>query len=136
MKRIMIMIMITALALVCLAGPTLSKRKPPKAVAPVTKDGIEYSAPLHRMGFVVATWMKTKQEIWSRQIYVVKHEYKYGLERDVQDCFITNLRFADGKLLVTNERGGEFALNPDSLEIRVLKGQGVIDYTQFKPPSQ
>ncbi len=130
------MIMIAALAMVCLAGPALSKRKPPKAVAPVTRDGIEYSAPRDRMGFVVATWMKTQREIWSRQIYVVKHEYKYGLETDVQDCFITSLRFADGKLLVTNERGGEFALDPDSLEIKVLKGQLVIDYTDFKPPSR
>lgn len=129
------MIRTAALAMVCLAGPALSKRKPPKAVTPVTKDGIEYSAPLDRMGFVVATWIKTQREIWSRQIYVVKHEYKFGLEKDVQTCFITGLRFADGKLLVTNERGGEFALDPGSMEIKVLKGQLVIDYTDFKPPS-
>jgi hypothetical protein len=38
--------------------------------------------------------------------------------------------------MVTNERGGEFALDPDSLEIKVLKGQLVIDYTDFKPPSR
>lgn len=130
------MVMIAALlAVVFVAAPAWSKRRPPPAVAPVTRDGIEYSAPVDRMGFVVATWKKTQREIWSRQIYVVKHEYKYGLERDVQDCFITSLRFADGKLLVTNERGGEFALDPDSLAVKVLQGQMVIDYTDFKPPS-
>jgi len=48
---------------------------------------------------------------------------------------MTSLRFADGKLIVTNERGGEFALDPVSLEVEVLKGRLVIDYTGFKPSS-
>jgi hypothetical protein len=128
-----LIIIATLLAVGLLAVPAWSKRRPPPTVAPVTRDGIEYSAPRDRMGFVIATWIKTQQEIWSRQIYVVKHEYRFGLETDIQDCFITSLRFADGKLLVTNERGGEFALDPVSLEVKVLKGRLVIDYTGFTP---
>jgi hypothetical protein len=108
----------------------LAKRMAPKPVAPVTRDGIEYSAPLARIGFVVATWAKTKREIWSRQVYVIKYEYKKGLEQDVQWCFITSLQLEDGKLKVVNEQGGEFELDPETLNIKVLKGQAVIDYTR------
>ena len=100
---------------------------------PVVKDGIEYSAPLEREGFVVATWIKTKREIWSRQVYVIKHEYKLGLEEDVQGVFITDLRIEGGKLKIKNEKGGEFELDPESLNVKVLKGHAVIDFTQFKP---
>ena len=112
-----------------LALPAYAKRSAPKPVPPVVRDGIEYSAPLDRMGFVVATWTKTKREIWSRQVYVIKHEYKLGLEKDVQDVFITDLGIEDGKLRIRNERGGEFELDPESLNVKVLKGQAVIDFT-------
>jgi len=99
---------------------------------PVAKDGIEYSAPLSREGFVVAKWTKTGREIWSRQIYIIKHEYKLGLEEDVQTCFISALHFANGKLRVTNEQGGEFEIDLETLTVTVLKGRPVIDYTDFK----
>ena len=102
-------------------------------VAPVTQDGIEYSAPRDREGCVVATWIKTKREIWSRPIYVIKHEYKLGLETDVQTSFITALELQDGKLKIKTEKKAEFMLDLDSLEVKVLKGQAVIDYTNFKP---
>lgn len=82
---------------------------------------------------MVATWIKTGHEIWSRQIYVIKHEYKLGLEEDVQTCFITDLRFEKGKLRVTNEQGSEYEVDPDTLSVKILKGRSVIDYTSFKP---
>jgi len=113
--------------------PALAKRAVPKPVKPVVKDGIEYSAPLNREGFVVARWIKTGREIWSRQVYVIKHEYKQGLEEDIQTCFITDLQFYNRKLKVTNEQGGEFEIDPDTLTVTVLKGKSVIDYTGFKP---
>lgn len=82
---------------------------------------------------MVATWIKTGHEIWSRQIYVIKHEYKLGLEEDVQTCFITDLRFEKGKLRVTNEQGSEYEVDPDTLSVKILKERSVIDYTSFKP---
>ncbi len=125
-------IIVTAL-LLSAALPASAKRTVPKPVQPVVKDGIEYSAPLTREGFVVATWIKSEREIWSRQVYVIKHEYKLGLEEDVQSCFITDLQFQNGKLRITNEQGGEFEVDPDSLTVKVLKGRSVVDYTKFKP---
>jgi hypothetical protein len=128
MKTLFLLVIATAVLL--LAMPALAKRAAPKTVPPVTRDGIEYSTPLDRMGFVVAKWTKTNREIWSRQVYVIKYEYKLGLEQDVQTCFITSLRFENSKLRVANERGGEFDLDPDSLEVAVLKGDAVIDFSK------
>jgi hypothetical protein len=74
----------------------------------------------------------TREEIWCRQIYAIKHEYKQGLEEDVQTCFITDLHFEKGKLKVTNEQNSEFEVDPASLAVTLLKGQLVIDYTDLK----
>ena len=117
-----------------LVAPTFAKRSVLRQVKSVEKEGVEYSAPLEREGFVVATWTKTKREIWSKQIYVIKHEYKRGLETDVQTCFITNLELEGGKLKIVNELKAEFELDLDKLDVKVLRGQAVIDYTAFKPP--
>ena len=123
-----------------LVMPAFAKRSPPKPVEPVAKDGIEYSAgpTAAPEGFVVATWTdgKRKVEIWRRQIYTIKHEYKLGLERDVQTCFITKLEFENGKLMIWNERSGEFELDLDTLEVKVLKGQALIDFTDRDPPKE
>lgn len=134
-QRSVMMIVVVFLAVMCIAISAFARRTSSNPVQPVTKNGIEYSVPHDRMGFVVATWLKTKWEIWSKQIYVVKYEYKFGLEKDVQWCFITNLELANGKLIVKNERGDEYELDLNSLEIKVLKGQSVIDYTNWQPPS-
>jgi hypothetical protein len=47
--------------------------------------------------------------------------------------FIADLRIEGGKLKIKNEKGGEFELDPESLNVKVLKGQAVIDFTHFKP---
>ena len=131
MKRSMI-IVAALMGIAAVVVPAFAKRAAPKTVAPVAKDGIEYTAPMEREGFVVATWTKTKREIWCRQIYVIKHEYLRGLEGDVQTCFITALELKDGTLKVTNEKGSEFELALDTLDVKVLKGQAVIDHTNVK----
>ena len=133
MKTSFLFGMVLTALLLCAAAPASAKRAAPKPVQPVVRDGIEYSAPLNREGFMVATWIRSKREIWSRQVYVIKHEYKLGLEEDVQSCYITDIQLHDGKLRVTNEQGGEFEIDPDSLTVKVLKGSALIDYTKFKP---
>lgn len=132
MKRLLILAIAIPIFLLP-ATLSLAKRNAPESVSSVSKDGIEYSAPSDREGFVVAKWLKTNQEIWSRQVYVIKHEYKYGLEADVQTCFITLLEFGAGTLRVKNERGSEFELDLDTLNVKVLKGHNVIDFTKRAP---
>jgi hypothetical protein len=104
-----------------------AKRGAPKEVPLITRDGITYSVPHDQMGFVIAKDEKTGRLIWSKQIYVVK--YDPLLEQDVQDCFITELRFEGGKLVISNEHDGQFELDPATLAIKVLKGAEVIDRT-------
>ncbi len=113
-----------------LALPAYAKRMAPKEVSPIQKNGVEYSAPIEKEGFVVATWIETKKVIWARQIYVIKYEHKKGLEGDVQTCFITNLELKDGKLRIVNERMSEFELDPKTLEVKVLKGSLKVDFSQ------
>lgn len=131
-------ICLATLIAVCIATTVFAKRVAPKAVSSVTKDGIEYSVPHDRMGFVVAKWIKRNPEveIWSRQIYTVKFEYTHGLSRCVQACFITSLKLDGEKLKVINERGSEFELHLNTLEVKTIKGTNVIDYTKHTPPNK
>jgi hypothetical protein len=115
---------VIAVAVLMAVGVAEAKRVAPKDVAPVTKDGVTYSAPQDSMGFVVARSEKGGGLIWSRQIYVVK--YNPDLEKDVQDCFITTLVLDGKKLIVTNERSGQFELDLDTLAVKVLKGDAVV----------
>lgn len=134
-KQIALMIFIFAITIVI--TPAYAKRGVPNPVASIVNDGIEYSAPLHieDIGCVVATWQKTKRVIWRKQVYVIKHEYKRGLEPDVQDVYISKLRLLDNRLLITNEYGDEYELDLNSLNVKVLKGKAVIDYTTWNPSS-
>lgn len=97
-----------------------AKRSAPRKVRPVTVGKIEYRAPTSQMGIVEAWDSDSGELIWRRQIYVVK--YKVGLERDIQDVFITSLRHKDKTLVVTNEGNSIYELNLDTLQIKVLKG--------------
>ena len=94
------------------------------------KDGIAFTAPHAFMGSVEARFKKTKGLYWRKQVYVVK--YKMDLEKDVQDCLITKLEFEKEKIVVTNEAGHRYRLNPDTLEVEPLKGSLVIDRSKKK----
>lgn len=132
MKNILVALS-TLLAIVSAAPPALAKRAAPPEVAPVERGGIEYAVPTEREGFVVATWKATGREIWSRQIYTIKHEFLRGLEKDVQTCFVTRLAWQGAQLHVNNEQGAEFALDPESLDVTVVKGAAVVDFTGQGP---
>ncbi len=117
MKRLMVLLAVFAV----LSFSTVhAKRAVPAKVPPVTVGQIEYRAPTSQMGCVEAWDTESNEMIWRRQIYVVK--YTVGLERDVQEVFITTLRFKDKTLVVTNERESEYELDLDTLQVKVLKG--------------
>jgi len=116
LSSLAVVLLITAF----LASNAEAKRAAPKNVPPVTRNGVTYSAPHDQMGYVVAKEEKTGKVLWKKQIYVVKHDP--AMERDVQDCFITGLRFAKGKLIVSNENGDRFELDPATQAVKALKG--------------
>ncbi len=102
------------------ASTALAKRSAPNKVTPVKSGDIEYRAPHNQMGSVEAWDTRQNQLIWRRQIYVV--EYTIGLERDVQDVFISTLELKGKTLIVKNERKSEYQLDLDTLQVKVLKG--------------
>ena len=121
MKPILALCLVLALIPASFA---LAKRGAPKDVPAVKSGTIEYRAPHDHMGYVQAWDTSTGKAIWRRQIYVVK--YDPNLESDVQDAFITTLELNDRSLAVKNERGFEYTLHLDSLEVKVVKGSFVV----------
>jgi hypothetical protein len=102
---------IVALLVLCCfaAAPALAKRMAPKEVKPVVVKEVEYTAPTDAMGFVVATDVKTKKELWREKIYTVT--YIPGLETDIQDVFISELAVDGNVLVITDEKGTRYALD-------------------------
>jgi hypothetical protein len=100
-----------AIVVCCLLGafPLHAKRSAPKPVAAVIANHVEYSAPSERMGFVIATDVRTKKELWRERIYAVRIDPE--MEKDVQDVFITTLVLEGGALVITNERGAVYGLD-------------------------
>lgn len=97
-----------------------AKRAAPVTPSPIKAGQIEYRAPRSQMGLIEAWDSKSNEMIWRRQIYVVK--YKVGLERDVQDVFITSLNLKGNSLILTNERNSKYELDLKTLQVKVLKG--------------
>ena len=120
------------LLVVCMAGllasGALAKRSAPKEVPALTRNGVVYSVPHEKMGTVAAKEEKSGKELWSKQIYTVK--YEPGLETDVQDCFITELRFEKEVLIVSNENNDQYELDPATQAVKVIKGAAVVDRTK------
>jgi outer membrane protein assembly factor BamB len=88
-----------------------AERLAPKPVPPIIYEGVEYRAPLdNQMGHVQAVDMASGRTLWETKVYNVK--INPALEEDVQLIFITDLRIQDGKILVRNEAGKTYRLDP------------------------
>lgn len=61
------------------------------------------------MGFVVATDVSSRKELWRVRIYTVQIDPT--LEHDVQAVFITALSLEHGELVITNESGERYSLD-------------------------
>jgi hypothetical protein len=101
------------------AMPTSAKRLAPEFVPPVVVNSIEYSAPHDAMGFVVATDIATRKELWRKRIYSIRIDP--ALEEDVQWVFIKSLVMENGELIVISEDGNSFTLNPATQSVTKRK---------------
>ena len=110
MKRMVILI--TLAGALC-ASMTYAKRAAPKEVLPVEHAGVQYvvthfglfNGTGHNGGYIEARDKKSSKKLWGLQVY--KTKYDKGLERDVQDVFISSITLNKDKtlLIVKNERG-------------------------------
>lgn len=121
MKRLISFVAV--IVLLSLPAIVNAKRTAPVDVAAVKCGDIQFSAPHSRMGCVEARDLKTGHTWW-RQIYVVA--MKPDLEEDVQHVFINALEVKEGKLMIRNEAGGAFRLDPQTMAVEVLKGSLII----------
>jgi hypothetical protein len=103
------------LLLVCTAAPISAKRSAPKSVEPVTISGVTFSVPGWPVGIVIATDASSNRELWRQRIYAIR--YDRTLEQDVQDVFITSLKPRGNVLVITNERGERFVLEPSTRKV-------------------
>lgn len=126
-QKFLLSIVICFLSVVYLAS---AKRSVPIIAPPICDSGVEYSTSIEDEGFVIASWKKNGRRMWKRQVYVIKHEYKLGLDPDVQTCHITEMTLTNGVLVVQNEKKSKFTVDIESLEVKVLHGSMVIDYTE------
>lgn len=112
-------ILFAAVLVLALAATALwAMREPPAPVAPVVHNGVKYTAPMERMGYVVAVNPGSGATLWEQKIYDVKIDP--ALEADIQYIFITSLAVQGGDLIVTNEAGARYAMNLSSRAVRKL----------------
>lgn len=119
--------------IVLMATHANAVRVSPSFVQPLTHNGITYSAPHQRMGYVVASDAKTGNELWSVRVYGV--EYGRAAEGDLEDVYITSLSIKDATLIVTNERGHEFSIDLKTREV-ISPSKGVVAFENIdgNPP--
>jgi hypothetical protein len=96
-----------------------SSRIPPPKVAPVHADGVRYeqvgnglTAGLDQMGGYLAAYDEADgKQLWTLKVYDnVRNPHREG---DVQDVFFKSMSLQpDGTLLIENERGARFVVDP------------------------
>jgi hypothetical protein len=110
----------TLLFLLLCSGPAFAKRLAPAGVAPVTLGGLEYRAEntADCPGCLDVIDKKTGKRV--NIICVYKITYNPLLERDVQWVFIKKLEVEEDRIIVTNEKGDAYLVNPHTLEVKKL----------------
>ena len=96
-----------------------ASRIPSPAVPPVTSDGVRYeqvrnglTAGFDQMGGYLAAYdAASGKALWTLKVYDNKRDPE--LEGDVQDVFFKSMTAQpDGTLLIENERGKRFVVDP------------------------
>jgi hypothetical protein len=111
------------LALLAFTTTVTAKRKAPVKVAPLIMGKIKYMVPqeVREIGqnlggmFMQAFDAKTGAILWELPLYVIN--YKKGLEKDVQDIFISRMEIQDQNLIIWNERKDKFLINLKTREV-------------------
>ncbi|HET6433608.1 hypothetical protein [Dyella sp.] len=103
-----------------------SSRIPAPAVAPVVVGEVRYEqvpngllAGLDQMGGYLAAFdVASGARLWTLEVYDNKRVPEK--EGDVQDVFFKSMTAqADGTLLIENERGGRFVVDPEARSVRL-----------------
>jgi hypothetical protein len=113
---IVTMLGFAVVALLLNTSSAQAKRRAPAPVTPVVHDGVRYTAPTERMGWVEARDQAKNGLLWEVQVYVVTYDPLE--ERDVQDIYIVELRVEGGDLAVKDERDRELLVDLATHKVR------------------
>jgi hypothetical protein len=103
MKRRLFRTTLPYALLAIIATFAVAKRLPPKAVAPVVGDHVQYSAEGDgRKQYVVASDLSTGKELWKLEVFHT--DFDPQLEQDVQWVFITKLKLKKDSLFTLDEK--------------------------------
>jgi hypothetical protein len=103
--------------------PTASRAPPPR-VPPVFIAGVRYAQVAGdpetdgQVGGLLAAYDASNRELWRLKVY--PNARRPGLEGDVQDVWFRSLRAEGGRLLVENERGERFEIDPAARRVHGL----------------
>ena len=92
------------------------KRAPPPRVAPVFIAGVRYAQVPGdtetdgQVGGMLAAYDASNREVWRLKVY--ENPRRAELEGDVQDVWFRSPHAEAGKLLIENERGERFEVDP------------------------
>lgn len=98
-----------------------ASRVPPPRVPPVFIEGMRYaqvSGALEtdgQIGGMLAACDASQREVWRLKVY--ENPRRPELEGDVQDVWFRSLRVEGGKLLIENERGERFEVDPATRQV-------------------
>ncbi|KQZ72334.1 hypothetical protein ASD55_11250 [Rhodanobacter sp. Root561] len=98
-----------------------ASRVPPPRVPPVFIEGMRYaqvSGALEtdgQIGGMLAACDASHREVWRLKVY--ENPRRPELEGDVQDVWFRSLRVEGGKLLIENERGERFEVDPATRQV-------------------
>lgn len=96
--------------------PPSASRAPPPRVAPVFIAGMRYAQVPGdvetdgQVGGILAAYDASNREVWRLKVY--PNPRRPELEGDVQDVWFRSMRVDGGKLLIENERGERFEVDP------------------------
>ena len=95
-------------------SPPSAKRFPPPAVAPLVMDGLTFEVPQDdgARAYIQARDTHTGSLLWSQTIFRAPHNP--DLESDFQDLFIREMRVDGTLLVITDEQGRQYTLDPDN----------------------
>jgi len=95
--------------------PTASRAPPPR-VAPVFIAGVRYAQVAGdidtdgQVGGILAAYDASSRELWRLRVY--ENARRPDLEGDVQDVWFRSMRAEGGLLVIENERGDRFEVDP------------------------
>jgi hypothetical protein len=116
-----------------------SRRAPPPRVPPIFIAGTRYAQVPGdvetdgQVGGMLAAYDASNREVWRLKVY--PNPRRPELEGDVQDVWFRSLRVEGDRLLIENERGERFEVDPATRHVLGHPAPAVVPHSDIDPIS-